>query len=66
MRLMEKTMQKYVSIAKWVIIAAAFFLIAGYAGESDYQDAVREEAVYCEHVKDGSWGAYKPEIKCND
>lgn len=33
----------------------AFLLIAGWAGESDYQEAVRAQEVYCQRVGDGQW-----------
>ncbi len=36
----------------WVIIGLIVFVVlAGLAGRVDYEDAVREEAVYCEQVK---------------
>ena len=37
---------------RWVGLGGlVFLLLAGLAGQSDYEDAVREEAVYCANVK---------------
>lgn len=33
---------------------------------TDYEDAKREETRYCMMVAEGSWGNFKPEIKCGD
>lgn len=36
----------------WVIVGMLFFvLLAGIAGNSDYEDAVREEQLYCSNVE---------------
>lgn len=36
----------------WVAVGFIMFvLLAGIAGRSDYEDAVREEAIYCEQVQ---------------
>lgn len=36
---------------RWVGLGGlVFLLLAGVAGQSDYEDALREEAVYCENV----------------
>jgi|LauGreDrversion4_2_1035121.scaffolds.fasta_scaffold2701220_1 hypothetical protein len=35
----------------WVAVGfIVFILLAGLAGQSDYEDAVREEALYCANV----------------
>jgi hypothetical protein len=35
----------------WVIVALLIFIgLAGIAGRSDYEDALREEALYCANV----------------
>lgn len=37
---------------RWVGLGGlVFLLLAGVAGQSDYEDAAREEAVYCANVK---------------
>ena len=37
---------------RWVCAGSVVFLLmAGIAGQSDYEDAAREEALYCENVK---------------
>ena len=37
---------------RWVLVGFIIFIVlAGLAGRVDYEDAVREEAVYCEQVK---------------
>ena len=36
---------------RWVGLGSVVFLLmAGIAGQSDYEDAAREEALYCENV----------------
>ena len=42
------------------LLLAAF----GFAGNSDYEDALKQEAHYCEMVKTGSWPAYNESIDC--
>ena len=35
----------------WIVLAVAgFVVLAGIAGQCDYEDAVREEALYCANV----------------
>lgn len=37
---------------RWVSVGfVVFFLLAGIAGQSDYEEAVRAEQAYCENVK---------------
>ena len=37
---------------RWVGLGTlVFLLLAGLAGQADYEDALREEAVYCANVK---------------
>lgn len=42
----------------------AILALAGWAGSSDFEEAQREEARYCEMVKGGHWPAYNPDIEC--
>ena len=44
--------------AKNIAIAVALFALAGVAGHFDYEDAKREEALYCENVHSGIWPDY--------
>ena len=37
---------------RWVIVGMLIFvLLAGIAGQSDYEDALREEQLYCTNVE---------------
>ncbi len=37
---------------RWVSIGTlVFLLLAGFAGQSDYEDAARAEQLYCDNVK---------------
>ena len=37
---------------RWLCVGfVVFFLLAGIAGQSDYEEAVRAEQAYCENVK---------------
>ena len=44
-----------------IILFIASFL---FASNDDFEEAVIQEDEYCEKVKDGTWGVYKPEINC--
>jgi hypothetical protein len=50
-----------------VIGMVLFFALAlGIVGHFDYEEELRQEKLYCENVRNGTWGAYKPEINCNE
>lgn len=44
---------------KSVAIVVLAFALFGWAGESDYQDAKREQAEYCQKVKQGIWPDFR-------
>ena len=44
-----------------------FFVVAfGIVGHFDYEEELRQEREYCENVRKGVWGNYKPEINCKE
>lgn len=45
-----------------VIAAVALFCIVG---QMDYEDAVNQEAHYCDMVEAGNWPAYRDDIVCS-
>ncbi|QZI91253.1 hypothetical protein PODOV050v2_p0024 [Vibrio phage 66E30.1] len=45
-----------------VIAAVALF---GLVGQMDYEDAVNQEAHYCDMVEAGNWPAYRDDIFCS-
>ncbi|QZI87786.1 hypothetical protein PODOV008v2_p0022 [Vibrio phage 44E38.1] len=45
-----------------VIAAVALF---GLVGQMDYEDAVKQEAHYCDMVEAGNWPAYRDDIFCS-
>ena len=45
-----------------VIAAVALF---GLVGQMDYEDAVTQEAHYCDMVEAGKWPAYRDDIVCS-
>lgn len=45
--------------ANAIVLAIIAFSTLGWAGESDYQDAKREQAEYCQNVKDGVWPDFR-------
>lgn len=46
------------------VLALVVCLLA-LVGEMDYQDAARQERLYCEMTKAGHWPAYDPRIDCD-
>lgn len=50
-----------------VLAMVLFFVLAfGIVGYFDYEEELRQEKEYCENVRKGVWGNYKPEVQCND
>lgn len=45
-----------------VMAAVALF---GLVGQMDYEDAVNQEAHYCDMVEAGHWPAYRDDIDCS-
>ena len=45
-----------------VIAAVALFCLVG---QMDYEDAVNQEARYCDMVEAGNWPAYRDDIVCS-
>lgn len=41
-----------------------FFALFGLVGSLDYDEAIRQEAHYCEMVRTNVWPAYDPDVKC--
>lgn len=41
-----------------------FFALFGLVGSLDYDEAIRQEACYCEMVRTNVWPAYDPDVKC--
>lgn len=41
-------------------------LVVSLAGCSDYEEEVKQHERYCEMVKLKLWGAYNPDIKCDE
>ena len=50
---------EYMKHANAIVLAIIAFSTLGWAGESDYQDAKREQAEYCQNVKDGVWPDFR-------
>lgn len=46
---------------KLTIAAAALAMLAafGFAGQMDYEDALAQQALYCDNVKSGVWPDYE-------
>jgi len=49
---------------KIILIVLGFLIVAGIAGNSDYEDAKREEQAYCDSAKAGESPAYRDDIDC--
>lgn len=49
---------------KSLLLGGILLLIFGVVGKMDYEDAIKEEATYCDMVASKVWPAYKGE--CND
>ena len=47
---------------KTVILVLAVLLV----GCSDYEEGQKAEMHYCAMVENGDWGAYNPDIKCEE
>lgn len=46
------------------ILVIGFILLAlGFAGASDYDEAVRQEAEYCDAVHSGKWPDYRGDYR---
>ena len=50
---------KYIGFA----LAVIGYLIVS---EMDYEDALLQERIYCENVRDGVWPNYNTEIECHE
>tara|TARA_R110002153_G_C13332570_1_gene498467 strand:+ start:36199 stop:36420 length:222 start_codon:yes stop_codon:yes gene_type:complete len=50
------------AIMKTLILALVVLLV----GCSDYEEGRKAEMHYCSMVENGYWGAYNPEIKCEE
>ncbi len=46
------------------LAALVFFALFGLVGSLDYDEAIRQEAHYCEMVRTNVWPAYDPDVKC--
>lgn len=46
------------------LIAALILAMYAIIGSMDYQDALDDEAHYCQMVKDKAWPAYRKEVNC--
>jgi hypothetical protein len=50
-----------------VLLATGGLIIAlGIAGQQDYEHEQREAVLYCEMVAEGTWGAYRTDIDCEE
>ena len=47
---------------KTLILALAVLLV----GCSEYEEQLEADKLYCEMVEKGLWGAYRPEINCEE
>lgn len=49
---------------KLTFILIAIVALFAIVGTMDYQDALDDEAHYCQMVKDKAWPAYRKEVNC--
>ena len=49
---------------KLIFILIAIVALFAIVGTMDYQDALDDEAHYCQMVKDKAWPAYRKEVNC--
>ena len=59
MRLTHKAKQ-FIFIVLLAIVMVGYCLV----GDADFYDAIQTQARYCEGVREGWHGDYKPEIEC--
>lgn len=46
------------NVATSAVLAALFFVLLGFVGEQDYQDALASESAYCSRLADGLHADY--------